>query len=83
MTETHEDDKKSGGIYSSHYPLIVAKEKDGKCSDAVDGDEEGSFLKAMDNVEAWDTFHGISDESEWGNDVMKALRLARVTQYRV
>ena len=51
VAKTHDVDIASGGIDAPHHSLIIAKEEDGKRSDAIDGDQEGSLLKAVDKVE--------------------------------
>ncbi len=39
VAKLHDVDVASRSVYSSHDSLIIAKEEDGKCSDAVDGDQ--------------------------------------------
>ena len=62
VAKAHDIDVASGGVYSSHHTLIIAKEENRESSNAVDGDQKCSLLKAMDQVELWDTLHDISDE---------------------
>ena len=48
MAKAHDLDVASGGVYSPHHTVIIAEEENGECSNAVDGDQEGSLLKAVD-----------------------------------
>ena len=50
VAKVHDVDVASRSVYSSHDSLIIAKEEDGKGSDAVDGDQQGSLFKAVDEV---------------------------------
>ena len=59
MTEFH------GGVVvinctvdTTHHTLIISEEEDGETSNAIDGDEEFTFLKPVDHVRPGNDVHG-------------------------
>ena len=54
-----------GYVDATHHALVVAKEEDGQATHAIDGNEEGALLVAMDDIEAIDVIHSRSQEDRF------------------
>ena len=49
-----------GHINTAHHTLVVTEEEDSQAAHAIDGDEQGLLLIAMDDIEPGDLVHGRS-----------------------
>lgn len=66
MAKLHNIDRiVDGYIDATHHALIVAKEEYGQATHAINSNEEGALLIAMDDVEAIDSIHGRSQEDDF------------------